>query len=567
MNSTPSPTSFILKPGIHIGDNIIINPIAEGGMAHIYKVKNELLEVFRVIKLLKPGSDIDSERFLTEAKIHANLNHPNIVQCYNFGKYKDVIPYIEMEYVNGINLYHLIHKHGRIPVEVVMSIIYFVCKALAALHNCSYTLYNVKRSGVVHRDIKPSNIIISNEGTVKLADFGIAKPKDLSIHTSEVQVVGSIYYLSPEQLKKEDLDFSTDIYSLGCVIYEMITSIKAFDHNNISDIVMAKVKNSYSAKPLKNCPEKVKQLIVKSLYSNKNERYKTIEEVLKAIEAILRDLSIENPERVIRQYMQNPKHFYILFEQLTNKNDHPKKFIRLIPLLVIITIATSFGILFLIKREKNSRTDSAAAPPAISFAPAQTESGESPVAAPDKKDAIPVVRPPAPADKKPVPVTATTAGKTPFEPAYTAFMRTDFAQCIRLLSDKNDLSDTLFLCYLGSLEATGNFGKVSQIIHTRTVHDGYYHYLKGKIAYAAKDYDAATGSFMKSLTTRSFYKNLHYYANYYLAKSKTEIYLKVPSVENKARMIKSLESFVASFCANPAKPECDDINRLIGEFE
>ncbi len=570
MNNTGIFNFYVPKAGDRIGDNTIIAPIAEGGMARIYKVKNEVLEVIRVVKLMKPSTNFDDDRFVTEARISANLNHPNIIQCYRFDKYKKVIPYIEMEYVDGINLHRMISIHGRIPIPVVISIVYFICKALHALHTCSYTLYDVKRSGIVHRDIKPSNIIISKDGNVKLADFGIAKPIDLSIHTSEVEVVGSVYYLSPEQLRKDDLDFRTDIYSLGCVTYEMITAIKAFDHTNIPDIAQAKIKNSYSRKLLDNCPLKLKKVIVKCLNSDKKNRFDTIEKMSVEIEVLLKDLLIDNPQEVIKNYIRDPKKFIPPHHMPEKSSRRPKAgiFVTIIILLCIIGL---FSVISLFKKEISYKRDiSTITTGRLKPQKENTGTSSKTVSAPDntKKSKTPRS---TQLPQKPTPLSPIEKTETGFlltdedfvETAYIAFKRNDYEKCIRLLSDKGNLSDKLFLCYAGSLAETNKFSQLSNLINTRSVNDGYYHYVKGRIAYNNKEFDPAIEDFLKALTNNSFYKKLSYYSNYYLARSKTAKYLKTPSIVNKNIMVKSFERFIANYCDNPGSTECKDITVLL----
>ena len=562
--------TYIPKQGDRIGDNTIIAPLAEGGMARIYKVKNEALEVIRVVKLMKPASNFDEDRFVTEARISANLNHPNIIQCYRFDKYKRVIPYIEMEYVDGINLHRHISIHGRMPIPVVISIVYFICKALHVLHTCSYTLYDVKRSGIVHRDIKPSNIIIAKDGNVKLADFGIAKPVDLSIHTSEVEVVGSVYYLSPEQLKKEELDFRTDIYSLGCVTFEMITATKAFDHTNIPDIAQAKIKNSYSRKLLDNCPLKLRKVIIKCLNPDKKNRFDSIEKVSAEIEFLLKDLLIDNPQEVIKNYTRDPKKF-IPPHHMPEKHHKQPKTGMFVTVIIVLGIIGLFGVIALFKKEENYKRDISTItterlkPPeektgtseAIAATPENTKKSKTP-----KPTQEPQITTPLPPEEK-AETEPLLTDEDFLETAFIAFKQNDYDKCIKLLSDKGNLNDKLYLCYMGSLAETNKFSQLSKFVNSRTVNDGYYHYIKGRIAYKNKEFDSANGHFLKALTNNSFYKELSYFSNYYLAKSKTAKYMKTPSIVNKNIMVKSFERFITNYCDNPGSAECKDITALL----
>ncbi|HAJ80559.1 MAG TPA: hypothetical protein DCO75_12410, partial [Fibrobacteres bacterium] len=194
--------------GQRIGPNRILELVAEGGMANVYKVWHEGLEVVRAIKILKPGFNEETkQRLHTEAKISAHLHHPNIVEIYSVNFWKDAVPYIEMEYIDGFSLKDLLKYQKKAHFTFAVSIAYFVCNALNYAHNQVFTLYGKTYQGVVHRDIKPANILISRSGIVKLADFGIAKPSEISIHTVGQKVMGTFSYLCPEQLNGDPLDY------------------------------------------------------------------------------------------------------------------------------------------------------------------------------------------------------------------------------------------------------------------------------------------------------------------------------------------------------------------------
>ncbi len=575
MISKNTSIEFIPKTGDRIDDNIIVNAIAEGGMARVYKVKNESLEVFRVIKLLKMSSDIDNERFVTEARISANLNHPNIIQCYRFSKFRDKISYIEMEYVDGINLYYMINSNGRIPIPVVLSIVYYICKALHALHNCSYILYDVERFGVVHRDIKPANIIISRKGEVKLADFGIAKPRDLSIHTSMIQVVGSIFYLSPEQLRKDELDFRSDIYSLGCVMYEMITAKKAFDQSNISDIVVAKINNSYDADSLSNCSEKTREVIAKCLNPVKADRYDTIDEVSEEIGELLKEFEIDDPQETIYRYVRNPSSFLSLSTDASERKIG-LKFVFLIPLLVTLMIIALFSVIVL-KKRVSFREDQKAVPTAIVTKSVEEEKPPTQIVPSNQVRTVKKSKKAAPkkstSSKEETPAVQSQdlqeklVIEKSLENAFFAFRRSHYNKAIKLLSDAENLNDTLFLCLLGSLAETGDYTRLAKLGSGRIVNDGYYYYLKGRVNFSRGQFDDALRDFLKALTIHSFYKRLSYHTNYYIARSKTGIYLKTPNIVNKNVMLKSFERFTSHFCTTPGSAECIEIQKLYEDHQ
>ncbi|NLE01164.1 MAG: serine/threonine protein kinase, partial [Fibrobacter sp.] len=181
-SSEPAKNEQMLKAGDKLGHCRVIELIAAGGMANVYKVWHEQLEVVRAIKILKPGfSDESRGRLETEAKISANLHHHNIVEIYGMG-YWNTIPYIEMEFVDGPSLKELLERYHKLPYQLAVSICHAVCVALQFAFNQDMTLYGKVYDGLIHRDIKPANILISSQGKIKLADFGIARPSEVSLH-------------------------------------------------------------------------------------------------------------------------------------------------------------------------------------------------------------------------------------------------------------------------------------------------------------------------------------------------------------------------------------------------
>ena len=201
--------------------------LGQGGMGVVYKARQRQLDRIVAVKLLPPSVGDEpafAERFTREAQALARLNHPNIVQVYDFGR-TDEYFYFVMEYtVDGVNLRALIRDHKLDP-EAALKIVPQICEALQFAHD----------EGIVHRDIKPENILVDKKGRVKIADFGLAKllgrsTDDLSL-TGTGQLIGSIGYLAPEQLQHALMvDHRADIYSLGVVFYEMLTGQLPIGH-------------------------------------------------------------------------------------------------------------------------------------------------------------------------------------------------------------------------------------------------------------------------------------------------------------------------------------------------
>ncbi|MBN1999208.1 CHASE2 domain-containing protein, partial [candidate division KSB1 bacterium] len=219
----------------------IVKVLGSGGMADVYLIWNPRMEVYRAVKVLKPNQPASFlNRFETEIRIFSKLDHRNIVHCYGVGEWHS-LPYVEMEYVNGASLEEIIRKGGPVTPDQAAIIGILVCRALAYAHQHVMTIYGKTYHGVVHRDLKPANVLLSRSGRVKLTDFGIARPSSVSLHTMDTgNVVGTLPYLSPEQLDGKEIDAQTDIYALGVTMYELLTGKRAFPQKKISALIQAK---------------------------------------------------------------------------------------------------------------------------------------------------------------------------------------------------------------------------------------------------------------------------------------------------------------------------------------
>jgi serine/threonine-protein kinase len=251
----------------------IIKKIASGGMADIFLGDDLKLNRKVAVKILSANYAGDRNfvaRFKSEAQILARLNHPNIVQVYDWGEFNSSY-FICMEYVEGESLKEIIEKKGPLPPETVADYAIQISSALLTAH----------KNNLVHRDIKPQNILVTLEGKVKVTDFGIAKSLTVDV-TKTLNIIGTAHYISPEQAKGEVLDHRTDIYSLGIVLYEMLTADVPFRGGNSIDISL---KHIYE-KPLKpselmeNIPDKLEKIIMHCLEKNPMARYPTVRELI-----------------------------------------------------------------------------------------------------------------------------------------------------------------------------------------------------------------------------------------------------------------------------------------------
>lgn len=293
------------KRPVKLGSGTITSLISAGGMAIVYEIWNQELEVKRAVKLLKPDHSLESEeRFHTEMKITAKLHHPNIVEIYTVGTWSD-LPYIEMELIDGITLEELVEESGGLPPEVCTSIAIMVGRALNYAHNQNYVLYGKRYQGLIHRDLKPGNIMVARDGIAKLMDFGIAKPMTASIHTMEGMVMGTMQYLAPEQLDGKEVDVRADIYSLGTVLYEILTGVRAFPEEKLGKLVTDKLGNNYT--PLTDfsarIPPSLVGLVHHCIRYEKEKRIQNSLEFLRAICRIHKTLTLKAPEQVLEQYL------------------------------------------------------------------------------------------------------------------------------------------------------------------------------------------------------------------------------------------------------------------------
>lgn len=566
-----SPTVYIPCINDHIGANVVVDIIAEGGMAYVFKVKNEALEVIRVVKLMKYAEDIDHDRFVVEARISANLNHPNIVQCYYFGKYaKSSLPYIEMEYIEGTDLHKLICDSGPLPVPVAASIAYYICKALFVAHNCKYTLFNVERTGIVHRDVKPANILISKNGNVKLTDFGIAKPKELSTNTSDIEVVGSPFYLSPEQLDKHDLDFRTDIYSLGCVIYEMVAGKRAFGNTGIGGLVKAKYDPFYPLDYPRNIKHNMKDIIRNCMKPSKDKRYANIELVLMRIESVLNQYRITNPEQIIYDFIKNPTTYTFYKPEIIRSKKTVVNFIVSILLLAIISFSTVGIIHSYINGSKEDETDKTKKTLVTNKSAKIKKTKEinkttetSGTRRKNKTKKITNKTPKKSGNKRNsrtketkntnTTLVTTITNDTIHRPiikmdAISEFLKKNYNNCLNSLNDRNDLSGIEYLCKIGALIETNSNKPLSLLISkcpNKT--DGYYSHILGRVEFNRKAYKKSVSLFLSSKTEISFFPRLCFYSDYYIAKAKYENGKNTPSNVMVLNIKRSLNNFLKNY--------------------
>ena len=261
----------------------IISQTGVGGMATVYTARDNVLNRKVAIKVLKDEFTTDEEfvkRFNSEAQAAASLSHPNIVSIYDVGN-EDGIYYIVMELVRGKTLKQIITEEGALPWKWSVNIAMQIASALETAH----------KNNIVHRDIKPHNIIITEDGVAKVTDFGIAKAVSNSTITAFGTTIGSVHYFSPEQAKGGYTDAKSDIYSLGVVMYEMLTGRVPFDSDTSVSVALKHMQEP-PVPPMEindNIPQAVNDIILKAMEKEPMARYQTATAMIRDLSRALKD--------------------------------------------------------------------------------------------------------------------------------------------------------------------------------------------------------------------------------------------------------------------------------------
>lgn len=272
----------MLRQGTIIGDRYeVISRVGSGGMADVYKAKDHKLNRLVAVKVMKAEFSNDKSfiaKFSKEAQAAAGLAHPNVVSVYDVGE-DNGIYYIVMELIQGITLKDYITRKGKLTVREATSIAIQVSLGLEAAH----------KSGIVHRDIKPQNIIISTDGKVKLSDFGIARAA--SSNTISSNVMGSVHYSSPEQVRGGYSDAKSDIYSLGITMYEMVTGKVPFDGDTTVAIAIKHLQEEMESPRMfvEDLPYSLEQIILKCTQKSVERRYEDMTALIQDLKRSLLD--------------------------------------------------------------------------------------------------------------------------------------------------------------------------------------------------------------------------------------------------------------------------------------
>ncbi len=284
-------------------DYDFLEVIGKGGMAVLYKGFQRSLARNVAIKelhtfLLDNENFID--RFEREAKALASLMHENVVQVFDFGKEQDSY-YIVMEYVDGMDLKELMKSTTKFPLEIALMVIYQICSGLEHAHS----------SGITHRDMKPGNVLMNKFGVVKIADFGLAQAANLDSITVTGSLIGTPAYMSPEQAAGKKVDHRSDIFSVGVMLYEMISSKKPYEGDSyasvIAKILTQKPRQIIEIEP--TLPPDIINIINNALTKDVEKRYSDIGIMLQDMETYFGSIGITPNKRLVKKFIENPAEY------------------------------------------------------------------------------------------------------------------------------------------------------------------------------------------------------------------------------------------------------------------
>ncbi len=284
----------IQSTGQKFGKYEIVEELGRGAMGVVYKARDPLIGRLVALKTVMPGLLSDSDllkRFYREAQSAGRLQHPNIVIIHDLGE-ADGLPYIAMELVEGESLQKIIARQAPLPLATKLRILIQICNGLGYAH----------QHGVVHRDVKPANILVAPNGSVKVVDFGIVHLADTGM-TQSGMILGTVSYMSPEQLRGEQVDRRSDIFSVGIVMYELLAYRKTFDGPNVTAIMLkiASEEPPSLAEAVPGLPSALDEIVRKCLRKDREERFQTLEDLALEIEPYARRLQREVVEAMVEE--------------------------------------------------------------------------------------------------------------------------------------------------------------------------------------------------------------------------------------------------------------------------
>jgi serine/threonine protein kinase len=553
--------------------------LGNGGIGVVYRGTQTEMEVERAIKLPFPTSaKRDIERFKTEAKICAKLENPNIIHVYSVGYWKGVLPYAEMDYVKGGNLAQVI-KQEPLPPPVALSVIAILCHALEYAHTQTITIDGKDYKDLVHRDIKPANVLISDQGVIKLTDFGLAKFEGVDLnHTFQGTLPGTIPYMAPEQHRAPIANMATDIYALGVTLYELLCARRPFPESGGPDgfvqLLAAKGAGRYPklSDTINNLPVKLERIIHTCLHPDPKRRYLSYG-VLK-FEAIttLEEYMQMAPKDVVTLYFCNRKNFDLAVKDQKKKPAH-KLLILILTGAVLAGLGVSAWIVW--------APEKVPAPPPKSVVVAET---------PGQAEAPIVTTPSAvtpPAVKARSPVVKNSPGKQPKTvdaEIPSAIKEDEFTAAVRNLRSGNlDRSivllsglsldtmtsvrrDSAVIMLIEAYYRKGAVNDALEFASSHPVNDSKYYLLNALLFDVAGMAGDAERAYTRAIDTPekiekgSVYKSLLYRAKFFQRQYESD---KTDSV--KGKMIGAWKEFLRRGCINTPSAECEEARTIVGD--
>jgi serine/threonine-protein kinase len=563
----------LLQPGDRVGHCRVIDLIAAGGMANVYKVWHEQLEVVRAIKILKPGYNEESKgRLEMEAKISANLRHPNIVDIYYMG-YWNTIPYIEMEFVDGPSLKELLDNRTRLSIPLAISIAHYLCISLKFAYNQDMTLYGKVYDRLIHRDLKPANVLISSKGIVKLADFGIARPSEVSIHTVGSKIMGTFAYLSPEQLSGEKLDHRSDIYALGAVIYEMITGVKTFPQKLLADLVQKKSKGFYT--PVGSLgitiPKPLADIIERCLQLEKNKRYSDIADLDEALMSVFKRHSNKDCDEVLQSFNCEPNLSKSTSNSVEIKKNRPLYYS--IGGFSLLALLLSLYFIIINKYTANRNTDSDSLTSTFTISP-PVDTTTVPLTKPAE-----IFVPQTDKQKRILPQTTSSAPprterhESTFESGLSAFKSQNYTDAIEYLTkvqlQSSDIkkNHTITVMLIESYIRLQQYNQAREIVENHPIESAEFYLLKAELFYQLKNTYLAMESINKALSFNPVEQS--YISRLKLLKARTseDYYNLKPNADNMKRMTSDWQAYIDCCCnSENLSKSCTEARDVIARF-
>ena len=327
---------------------IIVRSLGQGGMADVYLAMDTVLDREVALKILRgdlANDPVALLRFQREANAASAINHPNIVEIYDVGAW-DNKQFIVMEYVRGKTLKQLIAHRGALDQKEAVAIMKQLVEATSIAHSCN----------IIHRDIKPQNVLVKDDGTIKITDFGIALAQDAIQLTQTDSVMGSVHYLAPEVARGETATIKSDIYALGVVMYELLTSEVPFRAETAVQVAMQHMQKDIPSIKESNATiyQSVENVVLKATAKNKNQRYNSAQEMLDDLNTVFLDKRINEAKWQVDEADEHGKTIALAKVSKQTESKKPKNIVSnafgisliilaAISMILIILLSSNWG--------------------------------------------------------------------------------------------------------------------------------------------------------------------------------------------------------------------------------